>query len=411
MKKQPTIVGIDGGASKVSAHIIEASENGKNFSLGKDYSVKEYCNYPDFQLEFKPVSLPIQLEQTQNNNIVLTPAEIKQSKAYYSAFIEVISDLVELTKSENVLIGIGMPGVKTTDKRGIATMANGPRIPNFTTEIEQQLSITGINLAQPITKLGSDADYCGIGEECAENGAFCNIENAYYLGGGTGAADALKLHGKLISFDESKDWIAKTWEMSDANGKSMEIYCSANGIQSVYSSIIGIPQSEIIYNNIYLDQILSKANDGEKEALQTWEIVIENLSLLILERITTIYRGWQNNYSFINPNKPPLDSNHTFKNALLDRIVIGQRLGILFQNPLAQEYLIESLLNNLAELISTSIFLDERAKLHYLKDSKFDNDIIVTSQLREAPALGAGIDTYKNMKSKIQISDIRVIRG
>ena len=69
--------------------------------------------------------------------------------------------------------------------------------------------------------------------------AFEDVENAYYLGGGTGAADALKLHGKLISFDKCKNWIAKTWEMSDKNGKSMEIYCSANGIQSIYGDLAG----------------------------------------------------------------------------------------------------------------------------------------------------------------------------
>ena len=186
MKEQPTIIGIDGGASKVSAHIIEVSEDGKNFILDKENSIKEYRHYPEYHLDFKPVNLKNQLEQIQNDDIELTPSEIKHSKAYYNAFVDAISDLVKLTKAENVLIGIGMPGVKTTDKRGIAAMANGPRMPYFVSEIEQRLSDANIALASPITKLGSDADYCGIGEEYAENGSFCDIENAYYLGGGTG---------------------------------------------------------------------------------------------------------------------------------------------------------------------------------------------------------------------------------
>ena len=144
MKKQPTIIGIDGGASKVSAHVIEVSEDGKSFTLGKGNSVKEYRSYPDFQSNFKPVSLPIQLEQIQNNNIDLTSAEIEQSKAYYSAFSDAISDLIMLTKAKNVLIGIGMPGIKTTDERGITAMANGPRMPHFASVIEQRLSAAGI---------------------------------------------------------------------------------------------------------------------------------------------------------------------------------------------------------------------------------------------------------------------------
>ena len=399
MKKLPIIIGIDGGASKVSAHIIEVLEDGNIFTLGKGNSVKEYRNYPDYQTDFKPVSLPIQLEQIQNNNIVLTSAEIKQSKTYYNATSDSISDLVKLTKAENVLIGIGMPGVKTNDKLGISTMANGPRMPYFAKEIEQRLDTAGITLAIPIFKLGSDADYCGIGEEYAENGAFCSIENAYYLGGGTGAADALKLHGELISFDKCKDWIAKTWEMSDVNGKSMETYCSANGIQSVYGNLAGIQQSELIENKIYIEQILELANNNDKSAITTWQIVSRNLADLLFERITTIYCGWQNPFSFLYKNKPHLSSNHTFNNALLDNIVIGQRLGNLFQNSLAQEYFIEPLNNNLSELFRNSEYLDERAKSHYLKFGKFDNKLTIASQLREAPAIGAGIDTWQSFNN------------
>lgn len=399
MKKQPTIIGIDGGASKISAYIIEVSEDGKSFTFGKENSIKEYHNYPDFQLDFTPVSLPTQLEQIQNNNIVLTPAEIQQSKAYYDAFRDAISDIVKLTKAENVLIGIGMPGVKTTDKRGISAMSNGPRMPYFAAEIEQRLLAANIALATPISKLGSDADYCGIGEEYAENGAFRNIENAYYLGGGTGAADALKLHGKLISFDACNDWIAKTWEMCDKNGKSMEIYCSANGIQSVFSELAGIPQSELNKNKIYLEHTLEFAAKDDRAAITTWQIISEKLADLLFERITTVYGGWQNQFSFINPNKPTLISNHKYRNILLDRIVIGQRLGKLFQNPLAQKYFEEPLINNLAELISKSKLLDERAKKHYLQSGKFNTKIIIASQLREAPALGAGIEAFVKLMS------------
>ena len=400
MENRPLIIGIDGGASKVNAHIIKVSENGKSFALGKQYSVKEYHNYPDFQADFIPISLPIQLEQIQNNNIVLTAAEIKQSQVYYHAFSDTITNLVELTKAENVLIGIGMPGVKTADQRGIVAMTNGPRMPNFATEIEHRLSEADITIAEPISKLGSDADYCGIGEEYAQNGAFRNIGNTYYLGGGTGVADAIKLHGKLIPLNDCKSWIAKTWEMSDESGKSMEFYCSANGIQSIYSDLVGVSQSELIKNKIYLEQILVLAAKNDKAAIATWQTVNNNLADLLFERISTINSGWQNNFSFINPYKPPLDSNHIYKNTLLDRIVIGQRLGHLFQNLLAQKYLVEPLLNNLSSLVSKSKFLDERAKLHYLKNGKFDAKIIIASQLLEAPALGAGIDAWQNYSNE-----------
>ena len=398
MKKQPIIIGIDGGASKVSAYVIEASEDGKSFTLGNHHSAKEYRDYNDFQTDFKPVELPTQLEQIKNNNIRPTPAEINQSKAYYLAFNSVITDLAKVTNAENVLIGIGMPGVKTADKRGIAAMANGPRMPNFATEIEQRLNTVGIALATPIIKLGSDADYCGIGEEYTENSAFRKTENAYYLGGGTGAADALKLHGKLITFDECKSWIAKTWEMSDEIGRSMETYCSANGIQYLYSELAGISQSELNKNKIYIEQILKLAANNDQAATTTWQIVSKNLAGLLFERISTIYSGWQNNYSFINQNKPLLISNHIYKNTLLDKIIIGQRLGKILDIPLAREYLVKPLLNNLSKLVNKSESLNEHAKSHYLKLGKFDSKIIIASKLHEAPALGAGIDAFRNFE-------------
>ncbi len=399
MKEHPIIIGIDGGASKVSAHVIEVSKDGKSFTLGKENSVKEYCNYPDYLHDFIPISLPVQLQQIQNENIVLTPTEIIQSQAYYNAFCDAISDLIKLTKAEKVLIGIGMPGIKTTDKRGIVAMANGPRMPYFAAEIEQILSATNIALVSPISKLGSDADYCGIGEEYAENGSFRDIENAYYLGGGTGAADALKLHGKLISFDDCKTWIVKTWEMSDENGNSIEMYCSANGIQSIYSNLTGIPQSELNENKIYLVQILKLAAKDNRAAIATWNIISENLADLLFERISTIYSGWQNNFSFINPNREKIKSNHEYLGTLLDRIVIGQRLGKIFQNTLAQEHLFKHLIIHLSELVSKSKILDERAKSHYLKNGNLKSKILSISELREAPALGAGINAWQSFNN------------
>ena len=397
MKKLPTIIGIDGGASKVSAHIIE--KNGDTFSLGKYNSIKEYNNYPDYQKDFIPVNLPTQLEQIQNCNIVLTAAEIKQSQSYFDAFSDAISDIIKLTKTENILIGIGMPGVKTTDERGIAAMANGPRMPNFTAEIEQRIDKSGITLIAPIFKIGSDADYCGIGEEYAEKGNFRDIENAYYLGGGTGTADALKLRGKLILLDECKDWISKTWEMSDENGKSMEIYCSANGIQSIYSVFASMSQSELGENKIYSEQILELANKNDNAAITTWQTVSKYLADLIFERISTIYSGWQNNFSFINPNRKKLKSNHFYIGTLLDRIVIGQRLGDTIRMKTAQKIIVKPILNHLSQLIKESKTLDDAAKLHYLKNDTFNSEILTSSELREAPALGAGIDAWQSFNN------------
>ena len=61
MSKKPTIIGIDGGASKVSAHVVDIAEDKKRFSLSKYNSIKEYRDYSEFHEDFTPVDLPIQL--------------------------------------------------------------------------------------------------------------------------------------------------------------------------------------------------------------------------------------------------------------------------------------------------------------------------------------------------------------
>lgn len=392
METDILLIGIDGGASKVSVHQIIYINN--TFELGKLSSTKKYQDYPSFQTSFKPVDLNTQLAQIKSNSIVITQQESEQSQAYYNAFTDAIADITMSLKLDKILIGVGMPGIKSEDGRGIVAMANGPRMPNFTSELGNRLLKIGINLIKPIVKIGSDADYCGIGEEFAENGTIRNFENAYYLGGGTGTADALKLLGQLISFDYCRDWNAKTWEFKSKDGKSMEAYCSANGIQSIYSDISNIQQTELIDNNIYLEQILKLANGGDSHAIKTWELVVDNLALLLFERITTVYSGYQKILEFIDPRHQELQKKHKFRRALFDRIIFGQRLGHLLKSKEAQTIIITPLLSKLTELILADDSLDEKAKSHYIKKNNFDSNIITFSNLNEAPALGAGIDAW-----------------
>ncbi|MDP5958111.1 MAG: hypothetical protein QGF82_05115, partial [Candidatus Marinimicrobia bacterium] len=149
------LIGLDGGATKVSAWQIEQTLKG--FVLGSIHSEKTYSSFPPFNPEFTPVDIQTQLEEI-NSSIALTDSEQKQGQAFIHAFTDTIS---ELSSDEEIIIGIGMPGIKTTDGRGIAAMANGPRIPKFCDELEKALSENSIKLAKPIHHLGSDADYCG----------------------------------------------------------------------------------------------------------------------------------------------------------------------------------------------------------------------------------------------------------
>ena len=70
-----------------------------------------------------------------------------------------------------VRLGIGMPGLKTADGRGIAVMNSGPRIPDLADRLEGGLLASGLELLEPIARLGSDGEFCGVGEEYAADGA------------------------------------------------------------------------------------------------------------------------------------------------------------------------------------------------------------------------------------------------
>jgi predicted NBD/HSP70 family sugar kinase len=388
------LIGIDGGATKVSGWQIRVNERDGSFLLGQNHGERSYNNIPGFISDFKPIELAKQLAEKEAVQINPTDDEQQQAAVFVEACAQIIEELIKKCNNNQVLIGMGMPGLKTEDKRGIAMIANGPRMIRFSDQLERRLKIREIDLVQPIHKLGSDADYCGIGENYSEDGLLRGIENGYYLGGGTGAADAMKLDGRLVPFDEAKEWIAKSWEMKNADGKSMEQFASSGGIQTIYADISGRDRVELNEQQIFPPQIAEMAKDGDKAAKKTYDLVVENLAHLFYERITALFAGWQGLFSFLNPNKPELLKDHPFRNHVFDRIIIGQRLGYLIASDTGSAILKQPVLNRLDQLIQQSNTLDNKAKEHY----KNLNDLIHVSKLRAAPALGAGIDAYLNWK-------------
>lgn len=392
MKNNILIVGIDGGATKVSGWTAVRKENG-TFELGDLNVQKKYSEYEYYDPEFTPVDIKTQLKE-MDEGIHLTAEEKKQGLAYMYATADVIEELVKSNPGLDVLIGIGMPGLKTKDRRGISALANGPRMPEYSNVIENRLILKNIKLASPVHHLGSDADYCGLGEEYSSDGQFRPVENSYYLGGGTGVADALKLHGQLIPFDAIKPWMAKAWEMKADSGKSMERYCSAAGIQSIYSEYSGIPVPELNEKEIYAPQIMEKALAGDEGAIKTMGDVSHYLAELLFERISTIFNGTLGHFEFVNPARARLIPQHPYKGTLLDYIIIGQRLGDYLQESNGKGILWEPMLDHLKELILKNEVLTKEFKEHYLNKNTFNKKRIVLSKLREAPAMGAAVDAW-----------------
>ncbi|MCK5817546.1 MAG: ROK family protein [Candidatus Marinimicrobia bacterium] len=386
------LIGIDGGATKVSGWTTVINED-QTFQLGDINVIKEYREYEEHMPSFKPVNILVQLGEMNEDDIDLTVEEKFHGKAYMYATADVIIELAERVGADHVMVGIGMPGLKSADKRGIVALANGPRMPEYCKVIEARVEAAGIEMEKPIHHLGSDADYCGIGEEYSSEGLFSQEENSYYLGGGTGVADALKLKGELLAFDKAKTWIAKSWEMKNSEGKSMERFASSSGIQAVYSEFSGITVAELNATDIYPPQIMALF-DEDLSAKRTFNDVSYNIAKLLFERIVTIYGGWHHFFEFVNSNRADLSEHHPYRTILLNSIIIGQRLGDLLEESKGKNVFYEPFLEFLTKFIVESPYLDAKFKKHYLKDEKFNEDLIKTSKLREAPAIGAGVDAY-----------------
>ena len=389
--KDILLIGIDGGATKVSGWVINYQEQTQLFQISDINLQKKYSDYPDFNPGYTPVDIKTQLDE-MNKEINIASEEKKQGNVYMKTTADVIIGLLKKFPEKKALIGIGMPGLKTADKRGISAIANGPRMPGYSEFIELRIKEENLTLGAPIAHLGSDADYCGLGEEYSADGLFKDVQNAYYLGGGTGVADALKLKGDLIPFDQTKSWIAKAWEMLNDTGISFERYASASGIQFIYSRYSNIPVKELNNNHIYPPQILEKALSDDKAAIDTINDVSIYIATLIYERITTIYSGWFGLFSFINPARELTEKDHKYRGVLLDRIIIGQRLGDLLDDSKQTPLLWSMIIERLSELFSKN--KNNRLKKKYLQNGRFREDFIAISRLREAPAIGAGVDAW-----------------
>lgn len=390
------LIGIDGGATKVSVWQVSIDEQ-NHVELTDGSSTKSYSETDGFISGFTPVNIQTQLCE-MNDTVQLTDQEIQQGDVIIETCANAIAELSAHLSEKPLLIGMGMPGLKTPDSRGIIALANGPRMPQFADNLEKRLSALGLNLYQPISRLGSDADYCGMGEEFAASGQFHGVQNAYYLGGGTGAADALKLEGKLLPFDHIKSWIAKAWELMNQSGVSLERYASAGGIQWVYSNRYSSTSVETLNKKgIYPSHLLDMAIQGDPAAIDTFDDVSSNLAMLFFERLTTLYYGWLDLFEFVNPNRDIPSSEHPYKKILLERIIIGQRLGNLIDQSKSSHILWKQIVDNLTHLVTTYEGLTSEFVDYYCPNGQLNEKLFITSKLREAPVLGAAMDAYLNI--------------
>ncbi|MFN0007822.1 MAG: hypothetical protein ACKVXR_07930 [Planctomycetota bacterium] len=358
------LIGVDGGATEVKAHEVVRSDS--MLGLGAASASFLYERARGFQ----PVPMPSQLLALEKGTLRPGGVEGAQARLWLEASARAIASVAGQAGRREVRLGICMPGLKTADGRGIAVMRWGPRIPGYLDRLEALLAESGLALGRPVSRLSSDGEACAHGERIDARGLLRGIGCAYYLGGGTGLAEALLIEGRIHGFDALDGFVRKAWQMEATGGRIVEDLLSPRGMNSAYAAMANkkLPLAPG-------DHPESRALAGDEQAARVLRDAAEALAELVLDRMGALRRGFHSSSARITPN--------TF----LERVVIGQRLGGIF----ASAALRPSFRDPAEELLARKIVAtgDGALRKHYLEGSRLRPDLLVGSELRAAPAIGA----------------------
>jgi len=118
-----------------------------------------------------------------------------------------------------------------------------------------------------------------------------------YIGGGTGIADGIILKGKMIDFN-ARDDVKRSWELK-------------------------IPSGETIESCLSPKWMIHQWNISQREKVETLDQLSQN------QNANTIFEKSTEAFSFLIQNRTQFfKANH----AKIEKIVIGQRLGIFMAN-------------------------------------------------------------------------------
>jgi len=394
------LIGIDGGATEAKAHAAACDDldNATAFELRSEAASRIYPPAAGFV----PVPVMEQFTQRDAGKIELTAGEVAQGKLWVAAAAEAAVEVARTCGARCVLVGMGMPGLKTPDGRGINVINNGPRIPDYLQQLEQHITAAELELAAPVAALGSDADYCGLGEEYAAEGLFRDVGNAYYVGCGTGVADAMKLHGKLVPFDAAKSWLQKSWQMPSALGATFEKLVSAKSLNRVFEEMTEVTKrrSDEATEGACATASQSPfpeaaAIEGNPVAVAWMDTAALVMAELIFERLWTIKNG-RAEAPHHGEAYLALDANHEYRGTLLDRVVIGQRLGMIYADARFADVFSMKLDKNLATLIADSDDAELIAACLASDGKALQPGFVCASKLRAAPALGAAVAAVRS---------------
>jgi hypothetical protein len=357
------LVGVDGGASTLRAWAIDRTPDGRLEVSGK------VCRR-DMPRAGSFLPVPLERQLTERAAPLLSPEE--RSRA------DLVTDLagdtvVEATRERNtpLVLGICMPGLTEAGGRGIAVLRNGARLPGFLDHLEERLRRSGLPLARPAGPLVADSHAAGWGEEFAPDGQFRGVRNALYLAGGTGVAETVKLAGRFPPPATLRRILPPAWKLRSAAGPPFEDLVSMAAIHAAWS---GRPRRGPTTGC----NVAEECNAGRPRWIEEGAIEGNELARKILRRAATDLAELLHT-RLISLRRGP--------GALLDRIVLGQRTGVLFADPRLAPCFAQPLRDGLTQRISDSD--DAHLRDAYLEEGELKGGLLVSSPRHAAPAIGA----------------------
>jgi hypothetical protein len=353
------LIGVDGGATEVRAYEVEVASLSPELTLrlGRWNQRRVYEEVRGF------VPRPLEKQRAQVSDPLLSVPEYEQGLKQVAATAECIEHIFFSSGAPSARVAIAMPGLKSADRRGISlSIRNGPRIPNFLDRLEERLTERQVRLEAPIRGLLDVGTCCGLGEEHGPNGLFRGVRDAYYIGGGTGVAEALKLGGELVDWARVETWLPKAWQMR-SKAKGFDERLSIAEFNARFASMpprahrhdgSGFPEDRV---------------EEDPCARGAFEDLARELAELVQYRVRSLAGRSPEANEFAGPIR-------------LERVVVGQRLGQLYGDPRTRPFFrtrTEDLLKGLRQRLLPPA--DRKARALPV--------LLVASNLRAAPAIGA----------------------
>jgi predicted NBD/HSP70 family sugar kinase len=379
MSDEELLIGVDGGASEVRAHEVVrvprlSAGEGPTLGLGASSASTLY----DKARGFRPLPMASQLLASERGKIDPKGLEGAQGRLWLEAGARTIQAVAAQAGRTRLRVGVCMPGLKTRDGRGIAAIRNGPRIPDYLDRLQALLASAGLSLARPIGRLSSDGEACARGEDANTQGSLRGVPCAYYVGGGTGIAEALKVEGRIVGLDLLRGFLRKAWQMESGPGRNLEDVLSPRGMNTAYAqaSRRKLPLSADDFPE-------RRAAKGDEHAAGILKHAAEALAELVVDRMQALRRGFQDAGAVEGRGSAVRIPANTF----LARVVVGQRLGTILADPELESCFRGPAEEALARRISATG--DGALRKHYLEGASLRAGLLVPSLLRAAPAVGA----------------------